>query len=355
MSPLDGSREKRAVLLALSSCGASSARGASSAGGFLRDAILGLRSAPKRISPKYFYDSEGSLLFDAICELPEYYVTRTELSILDARAGDIASRLAAGALCRVVEPGAGSGTKSRLLLRALGSNRCVAYVPVDISGRHLAHAAAQLRAEIPWLRVKPFVADFTVDLPLLKADPATRTVVYFPGSTIGNFDPDQAKRLLSRFRRAAGPEGLVLLGIDLKKDPAALHAAYNDAQGITAAFNKNVLRRMNVELGADFDLDAFRHYAFYDPGPGRIEMHLVSARRQEVRLGGRTFTFEDGESIRTERSYKYDLTAAERLGRSAGLALSEGWLDDDRRFAVLLFAPSRPLPGLLPLRGRARA
>lgn len=304
---------------------------------FTRDAIAGLRAVPKRLSPKYFYDRRGSLLFDEICALPEYYVTRTELAILEARSTEIASRLTYEGPCRVVEPGAGSGTKTRLLLRALGPDRCVAYVPVDIAGEHLEHTASQLRVEIPWLEVVPFAADFTVELPLPSVDRATRTVLYFPGSTIGNFDPEEAERLLSRFRRAVGPGGLVLLGVDLKKDPAMLHAAYNDARGVTAAFNKNVLRRMNEELGADFDLDAFDHYAFYAPGPGRVEMHLVSARRQQVRLAGHVFTFEPGESLCTERSYKYDLARAERIGRAAGLALADGWLDDARRFAVLLF------------------
>ncbi len=318
MTPLDGTTE--------------AAR--RSDGSFLKDAIAGLRAAPKRLSPKYFYDLEGSRLFDAICELPEYYVTRTETAILNARAGEIAARL--GGPCRVVEPGAGSGTKTRLLLAALGEERCVEYVPVDIAGEHLAHTAEQLRRDLPWLRVSPFQADFTAGLPA-HADDGARTVIYFPGSTIGNFDPNEAQRLLSRFRVAAGESGVVLLGVDLKKDPAVLHAAYNDAQGVTAAFNRNVLRRMNEELGADFDLEAFRHYALYAPVEGRIEMHLVSARRQDVQLGGQVFSFEDGESLCTEHSYKYDLATAERLARGAGLVLADRWLDDDRRFAVLSF------------------
>ena len=328
MTPLDGTQARAAV------GGGSVATGHAD---FLVDATAGLRATPKHLSPKYFYDRAGSLLFDEICELPEYYVTRTELSILEARVTEIASRLGDDGPCRVVEPGAGSGTKTRLLLRALGRGRCAAYVPVDIAGEHLEHTARQLRAEIPWLEVMPFAGDFSAELPVPPSDGAARTVVYFPGSTIGNFDPDEAKRLLSRFRRAAGRDGLVLIGVDLKKDPAVLHAAYNDARGVTAAFNKNVLRRMNDELGADFDLDAFDHYAFYAPVPGRIEMHLVSTRRQHVRVGGEVFTFEHGESLCTERSYKYDLASAERLGREAGLALADSWLDDGRRFAVLLF------------------
>ncbi|MBX3204361.1 MAG: L-histidine N(alpha)-methyltransferase [Labilithrix sp.] len=332
MTPLDGTHDRTGARSPLEPAAAD----------FRDDAMAGLRSTPKRLSPKYFYDTEGSQLFDAICELPEYYVTRTELSILEAEAGAIASRLAAGGPCRVVEPGAGSGTKTRLLLRALGPERCVDYVPVDIAGEHLERTAVELRAELPWLRVTPFAADFSLELPLPGDRARARTVVYFPGSTIGNFDPADAERLLGRFREAAGPDGLVLLGVDLKKDPAELHAAYNDARGVTARFNKNVLRRMNVELGTDFDLDAFHHYAFYAPAHGRIEMHLVSVRRQEVRLGGEVFTFEDGESICTERSYKYDLATAERLGRSAGLALVDSWRDAERRFAVLLFRAPAP-------------
>lgn len=308
---------------------------------FLCDALVGLRAQPKRLSPKYFYDRTGSLLFDAICELPEYYVTRTERAILEREATQIAAALATEERpCRVVEPGAGSGTKTRLLLDALGPRRCVEYVPVDIDGVHLAATAERLRAELPWLRVTPLAGDFTAELDVPPNEGVARSVVYFPGSTIGNFDPVEAERLLARFRRAAGKSGSVLLGVDLKKSPAELHAAYNDARGVTAAFNKNVLRRMNAELGADFDLDAFHHYAFYAPNPGRIEMHLVSARRQVVTLGGESILFEEGESLCTERSYKYDLRTAERLGAAAGLALVERWLDPARRFAVLLFRQS---------------
>lgn len=309
---------------------------------FLREALAGLSSRPKRLSPKYFYDREGSRLFDAICTLPEYYVTRTETAILERSASGIADHLGP---CRLVEPGAGSGTKTRLLLAALGPERCREYVPVDIDGEHLRHAAALHRAALPWLRVRPHAADFTTALPARAKDAAhggdgrdqVRTVVYFPGSTIGNFDPADAADLLRRFRHAAGDDGAVVVGFDLKKDPAVLHAAYNDAAGVTAAFNRNVLRRMNAELGADFDVDSFHHYALYAPGPGRIEMHLVSARKQTVHLGDHRIDFEDGESICTEHSYKYDLASAERLARSAGLVLGDRWLDVDRRFAVLSF------------------
>lgn len=304
---------------------------------FRADAVLGLGLTPKRLAPKYFYDHAGSDLFDAICELPEYYVTRTETAIMRSRVGAIVASW--GDRVRVVEPGAGSGTKTRLVLEALGPSRCTEYVPVDISGEHLAHAAQKLRADHPWLRVTPVAADFAVDLPLATSDDGARNVIYFPGSTIGNFDPPEAERLLARFRRAAGRQGAVVIGIDLKKDPAVLHAAYNDAQGVTAAFNRNVLARMNRELSADFDVDAFAHYAFYEPVAGRIEMHLVSLKRQDVMVSGRRFQFADGESIRTECSYKYDLPTAERLARAAGLHLIDAWLDDDRRFAVLELRP----------------
>jgi len=304
---------------------------------FRADALLGLGLETKRLSPKYFYDRAGSELFDAICELPEYYVTRAETSIMQARVSEVVANW--GPRVRVVEPGAGSGTKTRLVLEALGAARCAEYVPVDISGEHLAHAAAHLRADYPWLRVTPLAADFAAELPVPTSDDGARTVIYFPGSTIGNFEPAEAERLLARFRRAAGAFGTVVLGIDLKKSPATLHAAYNDAQGITAAFNRNVLARMNRELGADFDVEAFAHYAFYEPTLGRIEMHLVSLRRQVVTVSGQTFRFREGESVRTECSYKYDLPGAERLARRAGLHLIDAWLDEERRFAVLELRP----------------
>lgn len=300
---------------------------------FRKDALVGLGLEPKRLSPKYFYDRRGSELFDAICELPEYYVTRAETSIMRARVNEVVASW--GSSVRVVEPGAGSGTKTRLVLEALGPARCVEYVPVDISREHLGQAAVKLRADYPWLRVTPYAADFAVDMAVPTSDDCARTVVYFPGSTIGNFEPLEAERLLARFRRAAGPGGTVVVGLDLKKDPAVLHAAYNDAKGVTAAFNRNVLSRMNRELGATFDVDAFAHYAFYEPISGRVEMHLLSLRRQEVTVSGRKFRFAEGESIRTECSYKYDLPRAELLARAAGLHLVDAWLDDDRRFAVL--------------------
>ncbi len=327
MTPPDGSRE-----LATPAEPIDSARER-----FRTDVLVGLGLTPKRLAPKYFYDRAGSFLFDAICELPEYYVTRVETQIMRARVNEVVASW--GPRVRVVEPGAGSGTKTRLVLEALGPERCVEYVPVDISREHLAHAASLLRADYPWLKVTPLAADFAAELNVPPGSDSASTVIYFPGSTIGNFDPPEAERLLSRFRRAAGPNGTIVLGVDLKKDPATLHAAYNDAQGVTAAFNRNVLTRMNRELGADFDADAFAHYAFYEPVRGRMEMHLVSSRRQEVTVSGQRFRFAEGESIHTECSYKYDLPGAERLARSAGLHLIDAWLDGERRFAVLELRP----------------
>jgi L-histidine Nalpha-methyltransferase len=303
-------------------------------GSFLADAVDGLSALPKRLSPKYFYDHAGSVLFDEICELPEYYVTRTEAALLDRHVGSIAARLPQ--TCRVVEPGAGSGTKTRLLLRALGRERCRAYVPVDIARDFLHESAARIGADLGWLVVTPVVADFVSDFELPAAPPGVTTVVFFPGSTIGNFDPPDAARLLARFRRVAGPDGCVLLGVDLKKSPALLHAAYNDSSGVTAAFNKNVLVRMNRELGADFDLDAFEHHALYDPTHGRIEMHLVSRRRQTVTIADMRFDFADGESLCTERSYKYDLPGVARLASRAGLVIADAWTDRAQHFAMLL-------------------
>jgi dimethylhistidine N-methyltransferase len=304
---------------------------------FRADVLAGLGGSPKTIAPKYFYDRTGSLLFDAICALPEYYLTRAELSIMEAKTSELVASW--GSRVRVVEPGAGSGTKTRLVLRALGPGRCVGYVPVDIAREHLEEAALQLRAELPWLTVSPACADFAEGMAVPPADAGVQTVVYFPGSTIGNFHPAEARRLLARLREVAGPDGTVVVGVDLKKDPSLLHAAYNDAAGVTAAFNKNLLVRINRELDGDIDPAAFAHYAFFEPLTGRVEMHLVSRHKQAVSVSGRRFSFEDGESIRTECSYKYDLPSAVRLAASAGLQLGDAWLDDERRFAVLLLRP----------------
>jgi dimethylhistidine N-methyltransferase len=304
---------------------------------FRDDVLAGLMAERKVLQAKYFYDAAGSVLFDAICELPEYYLTRTELAIMQADVSDMVSSFGPGPV-RLVELGSGSSIKTRLVLDALGE-RCVEYVPVDIAREHLELAARRLHNELPHLRVDPVCADFSEDFRIDAGRGAARTVVYFPGSTIGNFHPHDARRLLGRMRRIAGEGGLVLVGIDLKKDPAILHAAYNDAQGITAAFNRNVLVRVQRELGATIDPDAFAHYAFYEPVHGRIEMHLVSLAAQSARIADCVVRFAEGESILTECSYKYERAAFARLAQDAGLAPSHTWTDAHRYFAVKLFVP----------------
>lgn len=304
---------------------------------FRADALSGMSIAPKSIAPKYLYDRTGSLLFEAMCSMPEYYLARAELSILGARASELAMRL--GDRVRIVEPGAWSGQKTRLLLGALGEPRCAEYVPVAIDREAVATTAAALRDELPWLNVTPTCADFAGRVSVSPADPGVATTVYLPGSTLGNFDPAEAERLLARFRRTAGPGGHVLIGVDLKKDPAVIHAAYNDGAGVTAAFDKNLLVRMNRELDADFDTELFEHYAFYDPTHGRVEMHLVSTQRQVATVAGRRFSFDEGESMRTVCSYKYDLPGLTTLARRAALELADAWLDDARMFAMLLLRP----------------
>jgi dimethylhistidine N-methyltransferase len=307
---------------------------------FLADVLAGLARPRKRLPSKYFYDAAGSRLFDRITELDEYYPTRTELAIMRAHAGAMAARC--GPRCLLVELGAGSLVKVRLLLDRL--DRPAGYVPVDVSGDHLRAAAGALAADYPGLAVRPVVADFTRPFELPPAA-AARRVVYFPGSTIGNFDPADADALLARVARLVGPGGGLLLGVDLRKTPAVLEPAYNDARGVTAAFNRNLLVRINRELGADFDPAAFRHRAVYNGERSRIEMHLVSAADQRVRVGGRTFAFRAGESIHTENSYKYDLADLARRAAGCGLGVDETWTDERRYFAVLYLTARPDLPG----------
>ena len=298
---------------------------------FLEDVIAGLSAARKFLPPKYFYDARGSRLFDAICELPEYYPTRTEIAMLEARGGEIASRIGPGAA--IFEYGSGSGRKTALLLRAV---RPAAYVAIDISGEQLREALSGLAAAFPQVRRVGVCADYTRALPRarLAAADAQRRVVFFPGSTIGNFTTPEALDFLKNARELAGGGGAMLVGVDLKKDAAMLHAAYNDSAGVTAAFNLNVLERINRELGGDFDLAAFRHSAHYDEGHGRIEMHLVSTRPQTVTLARRTFTFATGETIHTESSYKYSVAEFQSVAREAGFAASHCWVDALRLFSI---------------------
>ncbi|MBY0515167.1 MAG: L-histidine N(alpha)-methyltransferase [Gemmataceae bacterium] len=297
---------------------------------FRADVLAGLSRPRKRLPAKYFYDAAGSRLFDRITELPEYYPTRTELGILRTHAGEMARRC--GPRCLLIELGAGSLTKVRLLLDRL--DRPASYVPVDVSGDHLRSAAAALADDYPALDVAPVAADFT--RPFAVPDvAAARRVVFFPGSTVGNFDPPAAEALLRRVARLVGPGGGLLLGIDLRKAPAVLERAYNDAAGVTAAFNRNLLVRVNRELGADFAPEAFRHAAFYADARSRVEMHLVSTAPQRVRVGGAAFDFRAGETIHTENSYKYDVAAFAARAAGCGLRLETTWTDARRYFAVL--------------------
>jgi len=295
------------------------------------DVIAGLSLPQKSLPPKYFYDAEGSRLFERICRLPEYYLTRAELSLTRAHLAAIARF--AGRGCELVEYGSGASLKTRLLIRALGPS---AYVPVDISAAALAGASRRLAREFPRLHLFAVTGDFSqpLRLPVFRARAARRRVVYFPGSTIGNLVPEEAQAFLKMTRGQVGRAGAMLVGVDLKKDASVLHAAYNDARGVTAAFNLNLLRRINRELGADFDLRRFRHYAFYNPAPGRIEMHLVSLRRQTVDVGAYRFEFAPGETIHTENSYKYSVEEFSALAADAGFRAAHVWQDARKRFAL---------------------
>jgi dimethylhistidine N-methyltransferase len=300
---------------------------------FRDDVWAGLGTPRKTLPCKYFYDARGSALFERICDLPEYYPTRTEISIMATHAGAMSERL--GARCVLVEYGSGSSRKTRLLLDHLRDP--AGYVPIDISRTALADSARALRAAYPGLEVLPVCADYTAALEI----PRTRTAaarrgVYFPGSTIGNFTPPQAQRFLAQMARVAGPGGALLVGVDLRKDRVTLERAYDDAAGVTAAFNRNLLARINRELGGDFALDRFAHRALYDEAAGRVEMHLVSTEAQTVRVGGRVFRFERGETIHTENSYKYGLAHFAALAAGAGLVVRDVWTDAADLFSVQL-------------------
>jgi dimethylhistidine N-methyltransferase len=292
---------------------------------FRDDVVAGLSAPQKSLPPKYFYDAAGSRLFARICRLPEYYVTRAELALTRRHLGAIARF--AGRGCQLIEFGSGESVKTRLLIRAL---RPVSYVPIDISPAALQDAARRLAREFPRLEIIPVAGDFSrpLRLPHLKKK---SSVVYFPGSTIGNLTPEEAHAFLSMSR---GLATRMLIGVDLKKDPALLHAAYNDAAGVTAAFNLNLLARINRELGADFDLRRFRHYAFYNAALGRIEMHLVALQAHEVRLGEHRFSFAAGETIHTENSYKYSREGFSALAARAGFRTTRTWTDARGRFAL---------------------
>ena len=301
-----------------------------------REVLLGLRSHPKTLPPKLFYDAAGAALFERICTLDEYYPTRTELAILRGCVAELAEL--AGPRCSLIEYGSGAGVKVRLLLDAL--EHPVAYVPIDISHEQLADVSADIAASYPGLAVRPLAADYTLPLrlPTLPAD-ERRKLAFFPGSTIGNFHPTEAAAFLQRVRRAVGPNGALILGVDRRKDPRVLHAAYDDRQRVTAAFNLNMLVRINRELGADFDLSRFTHRAVWNDRASRIEMHLVSAARQVVHVAGEPISFEPGETIWTESSYKYDTPRLERLAEEGGFEIARSWTDAADQFWIVLLEP----------------
>jgi dimethylhistidine N-methyltransferase len=309
----------------------------SPAGAFAHDMMRALASRPRSISPKYFYDAQGSQLFDRICELPEYYPTRTELRILTQNAREIAAHM--GPRAEIVEFGAGSLRKIRLLLDAM--DRPARYLPIDISGEHLAQSAAALQRDYPGLDVRPVEADYTQRLLLPARLPgAGQRVGFFPGSTIGNFTPPEALHFLEIAGQVLRG-GALLVGADLIKDPAVLHAAYNDAQGVTAAFNLNLLARANRELGTRFALDQFAHSAFYNAPHQRIEMHLVSRRRQKIALGGEGYEIDEGEALHTENSHKFTVDGFRGMAQRAGFRPGPVWIDQDRLFSVhWLHAPN---------------
>ena len=294
--------------------------------------VAGLSAQPKAIAPKFFYDKRGSDFFYRICETPEYYVTRTELAMLDDLGPEIATLT--GPSASVIEFGCGSAEKIRKLLTSLDAP--ADYVAIDISHDHLLASAEEIAIENPDLNISAICADFSQDfsLPDEFCDGGGRRLAFFPGSTIGNQTPEEAEEFLRLVRATVGPGGALLIGVDLKKDIARLNEAYNDAAGETAGFNLNLLYRMRDELGADIDPERFGHLAFYNAGLGRIEMHLKSLGAQTVRVGAHDFTFADGETIHTECSYKYEVSEFADLARRAGFSVRKSWTDADRLFSI---------------------
>ena len=296
---------------------------------FKSEVLSGLARSPRKLSPKFFYDHHGSQLFDAITELPEYYPTRAEISILEEHGETIADFL--GQDCLLLELGSGSSKKIRVLLDALKPS---IYMPVDISREHLLGSAEELVADYPALEIHAVCADYTADFDLPCCPDHLSRVLFYPGSSIGNFEPSRAVGLLRRMAHHLQERGRMLIGVDLKKDVELLHAAYNDSQQLTAAFNLNMLHRINRELDADFDVQAFNHHAFYNEPEGRVEMHLVSNKVQAVTVAGQLFGFAAGETIHTENSYKYSVEEFQVLAEGAGFVPEKVWTDDDKLFSV---------------------
>lgn len=297
----------------------------------LHEIVEGLSRSQKEVSSKFLYDDRGSQLFSRICELDEYYPTRTELEIMRARIEEMSTLI--GTRTRLIELGSGSGLKSKLLLGFL--DELAAYIPVDISVAEMRRCIQALQPSFSHLNILPVYADYTGtwSLPVCSSE-YERSVIYYPGSTLGNFTPAAAEEFMGKMHNICGPDGAMIVGIDLKKDVAVLEAAYNDASGVTAAFNLNILARLNRELDADFYLDDFAHRAFYDEEFGRIEMHLISRRDQSAHIAHHTFDFKKGESILTEYSYKYSLDEFASLASRAGFVPSRVWTDENDLFSV---------------------
>ncbi len=305
---------------------------------FVADVVAGLSSNPRALPCKYFYDERGAALFQKICELPEYYITRTEIDILDRNRAEIASQL--GPNIQLIGLGTGAGTKTRILIEAL-TNPAV-YVPVDISETQLRESTALFWKIFPELEILPVCADYLQPVVLPQAlHKAARNIVYFPGSTIGNFGPDEAIEFLRRAANVCRENGGLLLGVDLKKDAGVIEAAYNDSAGITARFNLNLLERVNRDLGADFDIDQWQHRAIYNSNAGRIEMYLISEVDQFVHVAEHKFHFRRGEKITTEYSYKYAPEEFAALAGKAGFEFAHMWSDDARLFGAFYFTCSR--------------
>jgi L-histidine Nalpha-methyltransferase len=301
---------------------------------FAADVLQGLTASPKRLPAKYFYDDAGSLLFERITELPEYYPTRCEMGILRAHAVEICRLIPEGAA--LVEFGAGAAKKARILLRA--APQLAAYVPVDICGEMIEREAAELRPDFPKLKVLPVIADITTPFALpAEAKSAAARVGFFPGSTIGNFEPHEAAGFLRNAARILGKGATLIIGVDLIKAADVLKAAYNDAEGVTAKFNLNLLKRINRELGGSFKLECFEHHAFYNVERHRIEMHLASHKRQKVKVNGETIDFRAGETIHTENSYKYSVESLSALARGVGWLPAAAWTDDKKYFSIQAF------------------
>ncbi len=291
--------------------------------------LAGLNAEQKYINPKFFYDKKGSELFEEITQAPEYYPTRTEIGILKQNAKSIAACL--GANVQLIEPGAGSCEKVRYLLEALRPQR---YLPMDISMDFLQESADQLLKEHPWLSVQAIAADFNHDIEFPDFPEGSKKVVFYPGSTIGNFEPSKAVEFLQRLGQWTKPRGGILMGVDLQKDNDVLNSAYNDAKGITEKFNLNILNNINTLIDSDFDTDNFSHQAFYNKEEHRIEMHLQAITSHKVNCESELINFSQGETIHTENSYKYTLEGIKDLANQAGLALKKSWCDDDKLFSI---------------------